>query len=360
MGRPRQATLAFLLLTGCGFSPEGAPDATAPARDAGTTPPPADAAAPTDAGAVGPDATPADTGASSAPDAGEVEIDAGEVEVDAGAPPRGGCGGPRPDTSEPWSIPHDGRTRSALVHLPTGYDGARPTAIVLDLHGRAFTGASQRDLTDMDDLADEMGFIAVHPDGVGRTWNGGVCCGQASRDDIDDVGFIAALLDRLEAELCVDTRRVYATGLSNGGFLSHRLACELSDRIAAIAPVAGVLGVADCAPSRPVPVLHIHGDDDQVVRYDGVAGFLSARSSCERWAELDGCDPTPAVTFTQDDVTCETWTGCNAGAAVELCTIAGGGHTWPGGPDLPLLGRTSRTISASRRAWSFFSAHPKP
>lgn len=288
--------------------------------------------------------SPLDAGPSPTPDAGMV---------------RSGCGQSPGANDRTWSLRHDGRDRTFDVHVPTGYDGQTATPVVLDLHGRAFTAQAQSELSGMNALADQEGFIVVHPQGVGRTWNGGVCCGEASRDNIDDVGFISALLDNLQQELCVDTRRVYATGMSNGAFLAHRLACELSERVAAIAPVAGVMGLGSCTPSRPVPVLHFHGDADQVVRYDGYAGFLSAEDSSQGWAERNGCDSASQPSFTLDDVRCEQWDSCTDAATVQLCTVQGGGHTWPGGMPLPLLGHTTQTVSASRMAWDFFEAHPR-
>lgn len=295
-------------------------------------------------------------------------VDAGRM-PDASAPPApdggstsagGGCTRAPGENDRTWTLRHGGVERSFLVHIPRDYDPSAQTPLVFDLHGRTFTAEAQRALTGMNDLADREGFIVVHPQGIGRTWNGGVCCGEAARDDIDDVGFIRAVLETVEAQLCVDPRRVFAAGMSNGGFLAHRLGCELSDRIAAIVPVAGVMGIADCAPPRAVPVLHFHGDADQVVRYDGYAGYLSAQSSSQGWAQRNGCASQSMQTWAQDDVRCQAWTGCQQGATVQLCTIAGGGHTWPGGAPLPPLGRTTQTISATELAWAFFQAHPMP
>src|SRR5690606_3308049 len=145
------------------------------------------------------------------------------------------------------------------------------TMLVLNFHG--FTSADWQEalLTRMDREVDARGVIVAYPQGVATSWNAGACCGTAWADAVDDVGFVRALIEHLEAEYCIDARGVDATGMSNGGFLSHRLACELSDRIAAIAPVAGVLGVdpASCAPSRPVPVWQFHGTEDPLVPYEG-------------------------------------------------------------------------------------------
>jgi polyhydroxybutyrate depolymerase len=168
------------------------------------------------------------------------------------------------------------------------------------------------------------------------------------------------MIDALSAELCVDPARIYATGFSNGGFLSHRLACERADRIAAIAPVAGVMGMPSCTPSRPVPVLHFHGTLDTLVPFEGSAqnGFPSVRDSFAGWGERDDCTGEPAVTFAQGDTTCETYADCEGGAEVTLCTVTGGGHTWPGGLPIPGLGHTTSEIAATEAMWAFFAAHP--
>jgi len=358
MGRAGWRALVMIAVTGCApgaaTTGEGL-DATVTIEDVGSVA--------QDSGA-GPE-----DGGDSIMDAGHLDAHQADLgwdsPIDAGPSPTpdsgesaSGCGRSPGANDRTWTIPHDGRDRTFEVHLPPAYDAQVATPVVLDLHGRAFTAQAQSELSGMNVVADQEGFIVVHPQGVGRTWNGGVCCGEASRDNIDDVGFINAVLDRLEQELCIDTQRVYATGMSNGAFLAHRLACELSERVAAIAPVAGVMGLASCTPSRPVPVLHFHGDADQVVRYDGYAGYLSAADSSEGWAQRNGCDAASQPSFALDDVRCEQWGSCTGAATVQLCTVQGGGHTWPGGMPLPLLGHTTQTISASQMAWSFFEAHP--
>ncbi|HET6611635.1 MAG TPA: PHB depolymerase family esterase [Kofleriaceae bacterium] len=257
-----------------------------------------------------------------------------------------------------WTLEVDGRERSFRVHVPATYDPAVRTPLVLNFHGFTSNAAQQELLTLMPIKADDAGFITVAADGVGASWNAGACCGQAVVEDIDDVGFVTAMLDELEASLCIDPARVYATGFSNGGFLSHRLACELSTRIAAVAPVSGVLGIDTCAPSRPVPVLQFHGTADPVVPYGGnpVLGFESVATTIGGWVERNGCDATAEVYYENGDVTCERYSGCDAGATVALCTIDGGVHTWPGGTLPP----ATTNISATDAMWDFFIAHPMP
>ncbi len=254
-----------------------------------------------------------------------------------------------------------GRERSYLLHIPSGYDRAA-TALVLNFHGFTSNPTQQEYFSVMSDAADREGFAVAYPQGIGNSFNAGACCGTAAQDSLDDVGFTAAIIDAVAAEMCLDPARVYSTGFSNGGFLSHRLACELSDRIAAIAPVAGVMGIDECAPSRPVPVLHFHGTADPLVLFDGggATGFQSVEDTISDWAERDGCTGERQVSYEEGDARCERWDSCDQGTAVELCVIDGGGHTWPGGLVPLAAGKTSHDIVATDRMWQFFAEHPMP
>jgi polyhydroxybutyrate depolymerase len=272
------------------------------------------------------------------------------------------------------AIMHDGSMRTFRIHVPPSYDGNAPAPLVLMLHGGGGSGRQfQEASAGMDPIADREGFITLYPDGSGvlRTWNGGGCCGYAVTNDVDDVGFIAALLDHVEAALCIDRRRVFATGMSNGGIMSHRLACELADRIAAIAPVAGTDMTASCNPLRRVSVMQLHGSDDGHVPWDGGEGcgpaggaFTSVPDTMERWRTRNACGAAVSPYFEQGDGSCEAFEGCEDGADVVLCSIEGGGHNWPGGAppaglvECPGNGGQSQTFLASEAAWSFFAAHP--
>lgn len=262
--------------------------------------------------------------------------------------------------------------RTFRVHVPPAHAARQPLPAVFMLHGGGGSGEQlQTQSARMDPIAEREGFVTVYPDGTGvlRTWNGGLCCGRAVSENIDDVGFIAALLDHLEAELCLDRRRVFAMGMSNGGLLSHRLACELSARIAAVAPIAGTLGVPRCEPVRPVPVLHVHGTRDGHVPYDGGSGcgpsgatFTSVPDTLEIWRTRNGCAATTLPYFEQGEGRCTAYEACQA--PVVLCAIDGGGHSWPGGVGkepvvaCPEDGFQSETFLASEVAWRFFQANP--
>ena len=259
-----------------------------------------------------------------------------------------------------WTLTVAGQTRTALVHVPASYDPSVPTPVILNFHGFTSDAAQEELLTSMNPKADTAGFIAVYPEGEQSSWNAGACCGYATQSSVDDVGFVNALIDKLEAQLCVDGTRVYATGMSNGGFFSHRLGCELSSRIAAIAPVAGVLGITTCNPSRPVPIIEFHGTADPLVPYNGDAllGFPSVPDTFAGWATRDGCTGQPAVTYDNVDSQCQTYASCNGGVEVTLCTVQGGGHTWPGGTPIP-TGYTTPYLSATDAMWDFFQKHPQ-
>jgi polyhydroxybutyrate depolymerase len=253
---------------------------------------------------------------------------------------------------------YDDIERSYVVYVPASYDHEAFTPLVLAFHGYANSPGQQEEWSALSEKAAAAGFVLVYPRGTGfiSGWNGGDCCGSM----VDDVGFVSALIDRLQEDLCIDPQRVYATGFSNGGFLSHRLACELSDRIAAIASVAGVMGIDDCTPTRPVPVLQMHGTGDLVVPYGGstLLGFESVPETIAAWVARDGCEGEPVVSYQHEEVTCERHERCEAGVEVELCTVEGGGHTWPGGADIFGAGPTTQNLAANDRLWDFFVAHP--
>jgi polyhydroxybutyrate depolymerase len=280
-----------------------------------------------------------------------------------------------------WEITHEGRPRRYRVYIPPSYDPAAPTPAVLSFHGYGSNETEQEALSRMSQEADAQGFIAVYPRGLNQTeitgtadpryedtrsWNAGVCCGPSQLSRVDDVAFVDALLADLDTRVCLDTKRIYATGLSNGGFFSYRLACERAGQIAAIAPVAGMAGFEPCSPVRPVSVMHFHGTDDQIIYYQGgnnlfIGGpYTSAQDSVEGWVNRNACTGNPLGTYDQGDSSCSTYTRCGQDTAVTLCTVQGGGHTWPGGLDLPELGYTTRDLDATRQMWLFFSAHPRP
>jgi len=260
------------------------------------------------------------------------------------------------------TIDSGGYERSYILYVPTTYKPNRPMPLVFNFHGLGSTGAGQFSYTEMSSLAEKFKFILVSPNGLGNSWNGGFCCGFAAENGIDDVGFTSDMIDAISSEYCVNPDRIYATGISNGGFMSYRLACDLSDRIAAIGPVAAANLTTSCAPSRPVPVIAMNGTDDVLVSY---AGGLA---SVQGWAASNGCSSATEIAYDEGEVTCVAYQDCEEGATVELCTVDGGGHNWPGAIDLfeldPITywwaGHTTQDIDASREIWKFFAGRPMP
>jgi polyhydroxybutyrate depolymerase len=246
-----------------------------------------------------------------------------------------------------------GFRRSYLLHVPEGYDGSTPRPLVVVIHG-AFSGAKEmEDRSGFSDLADRERFIAVYPNGIGlfgllRHWNSGHCCAKALKDGIDDVGFVETVIDEVADRLNVDRGRVYLVGHSNGGMLAYRIAAERSDLVAAIAPVSATIGGKPSEdepewvipePQAPVPMIVMHGTADQHVPYDGSNGgktrgkmsAISVRRSVDFWVRRNGCEPDPTVgQLRNGGVRQEMWTGCANDADVELLTLDGWDHDWPG------------------------------
>ncbi|MGC6418597.1 MAG: alpha/beta hydrolase family esterase [Bradymonadia bacterium] len=293
----------------------------------------------------------------------------------------------------------DGRTRRYIVHVPGGLVPRPP--VVLVLHGGGGSAAGAKNEYGFDETANAHGFLAVYPEGIdsrsnitngpSATWNGGACCGDASAMNVDDVGFIRQLLDDLAERQSFDTKRVYATGFSNGGSMSHRLACELSERIAAVAPVGAPFEEIPCTPPRSVAILFVHGTDDRCARFDGgaVCGgcfqriigspeagtypCVSIASGVERWRALNQCEDDAVETYQNGAATCRAW-ACRDNTAVGFCEIMGMGHHFPGTSDFPFCERPrSRLCMNAMRElgmpnsdfnndqlWLFLSEHRQP
>jgi polyhydroxybutyrate depolymerase len=293
------------------------------------------------------------------------------------SPPAGAASRPSRGTDRTGQLGFGGRTRTYLVHRPSAARAGSPVLLVF--HGGGGTAAGMARITHLNQIADRHAFVVVYPQGVENSWAGGLGGTPADQAGVDDVGFVRALIDQLARSDRVDTTRVFATGLSSGGFMAHRLGCDLSDRIAGIAPVAATLPSAVapiCAPPHPMPVLEMHGTLDPLVPFGGghVRGrgpggrqALSAPDTTAHWAHVNGC-PSPPHTATlpstapdQTQIRTDTYGPCPAGSVV-LFTIEGGGHTWPGGEQyLPVavVGRTTRQLDAGETMWRFFAGLPR-
>lgn len=257
------------------------------------------------------------------------------------------------------SIQHQGNDRAYRLYVPASYDPGAGTPVVLNFHGTGGSPEAMIVLSAMNDHADERGILVVYPEGLPA---GGLPVFDAGLRDFsaeprDDVDFARAIVDDVAHRYCVDRNRVYSTGLSNGARMSYRIACEAADFVAAIAPVAGVLSLdpTDCWPSRPVPSIAFHGTADRIAPYDSAGGFStrSAPAMLDVWAEKNACRDDTGVLTEEGLARCEGHVACAEGADTLLCTIADGGHCWPGGPGCA-VGEVAITIDATAVMLDFF------
>lgn len=283
--------------------------------------------------------------------------------------------------SEEWMDTPDGRRRHFRAYLPTTLRAGEPTPLLIALHGGLGSSGQFAANSGFDELAEANGFIVVYPDGIRavpdrpglQTWNGGYCCGPAASQSVDDVGYVRFLLDVFSERFEVDARRTFVAGHSNGAIMAYRLACELSDRIAAIGVQAGSLGIDECRMTKPVSVIHIHGLADTNHPIDGGVGtgvsgveFRSGREAVRTLADLSDCDAAPRIEDfpPNPDVEISTWMNCSSDTEVRLITVAGAGHAWMGHAATSeaaaaLVGRPYENFDSSRAIWSFLVQRPR-
>ena len=307
-------------------------------------------------------------------------------------------------------LSHDGLDRRYILHVPELYNKT-PVPMVIIIHGGGGDAESAVKYFELNEKADAEDFIAVYPEGTGEvmfgkligTWNGGECCGYAQVNDIDDVGFIRSMMDEIKGDFSIDADRIYVTGMSNGAIMAYRLACEMSNEIAAIAAHSSIGHYSSCAPSRSVPTLHIHGKLDPCASYDGCTAcescflnflneyselclltpltltpedttVMSVEAFMEEWRLINGCTPVKTTTWTAPLGRCETYADCGGGEVV-LCSIDDMGHTWAGrdnySPDAcdtapdgcvctawkNAVGDLSQALDANDVIWEFFEKH---
>lgn len=303
--------------------------------------------------------------------------------ADVAAVPSAGCGASTVAAGEERvTLRSGGVERWYLRHVPPAHDGTTPVPAVVDLHGYTEGADVHAVHSALGPFGDGHGFVTITPHGAGT-----VAMWQAAPGS-PDVTFVGDLLDQVEETLCVDTARVFVTGLSNGAMMTSVLACEMADRFAAAAPVAGVTRIDGCDPARPVPLVAFHGTEDPFLDFEGgfgpgVANLPTSDGSgtigeaagagpagptvpevVAAWAERNGCsDDAPTEEALADDVTV-VGHDCPAGAEVELYRVEGGGHTWPGAEMLKaatdVVGITTFSVSADEVMWEFFQDHPLP
>lgn len=267
-----------------------------------------------------------------------------------------------------------GQVRRFLVHVPRGLSLAGPVPLLIALHGGGGHMAYQADDSRYGLLsaAARHGFVVVFPNGYSRlpggklaTWNAGACCGAARDDGADDVGFVRALVAHLARRLPLDRQRVFAAGMSNGGMMAYRLACELPDVVQGIASVAGTDNTVTCPRPTPLPVLHIHARNDTHVLFDGGAGevfrnpaqvteFTSVPETFARWRQRNGCTGPVEKVVERPGLVCEEVTACRAPGRLRLCVTETGGHSWPGA-EVTRGEPASTALDASDAIWEFFT-----
>ena len=262
------------------------------------------------------------------------------------------------------TITAGGIERGYRLYVPSSYDASTPLAMVLNFHGFGSNAAQQEDYSGFVSHAEANGFVLVTPDGSNnpQRW---YIYGRLEPGFVDDFAFVEALIDTVSTAVCIDPARIFAAGISNGGGMSALLGCR-SDRIAAVAPVAGApFNASICTGAGPMPVIAFHGTEDDLVPFDGGSGgrlglpIRPVRDNMRGWAEHNGCDLTLQTERIAADVVLERYTDCNEDAEVLLYVIEGGGHTWPGsGRGLAgVLRSTTQSIDASELIWQFFASH---
>ena len=259
--------------------------------------------------------------------------------------------------NEIGTLTRQGQPRTYVLHTPKSYRSDRPLPIVIAFHGYGSQGKDLAASSGLNDLADQQGFLVVYPDGLDRRWN----LTQSLFSQVDDVGFVSALIDHLTQIRAVDSRRIYAMGVSNGGFLVQRLACESSSRIAAFASVVATLPASlqtNCKASRPVSMLMMNGTDDRKVPWQGgrlsYGEILSVPASIEFWQQRNQCSTKSRIKRAVNDrVDLDRHPNCQAGSEVELVTLKGVGHLFPRGGSGP-----NSLINGSEEIWTFFQRHP--
>lgn len=280
--------------------------------------------------------------------------------------------------------------RKYLLYIPKSYNPRKSTPLVMFYHGGGGWMEQAASDYEFEEKSEQAGFIAVFPNGSSgfpnqhlATWNAGNCCGYARDKKIDDVAFTRAVVADVKRRVNIDMGRIYATGMSNGGIMSHRLACDAADLFTAVAAVAGTDGMGDaCHPSRPISVMHIHALDDDHVLFNGGAGpatrnmdlvadFTSVPDTIKLWVKRDGLNPTPKRVLQVPGAYADLYTATSTLIAssptskqnniqVELVVTETGGHSWPGSPDIPNRDKyPSRAIKANDVIWNFFMTQVK-
>lgn len=273
------------------------------------------------------------------------------------------------------SLTHNELYRFYKVHVPASFKVNTPQAVIFSFHGGGgdMTIQSNDKYYKLITQSEKEGFVVVFPNGFSKfksgklaTWNAGNCCGEARDQNIDDVGFVKAILQELKKKMSIDEKKIFATGMSNGGMFSYRLACQMSDVFSGIAAVAGTDNSQECVPKKPISILHIHAKDDDHVLFNGGIGpkafnkkhvtvHTSVPSTITKWMNLNECDKNSLSKTQLDGAYCEEYTKCKNNVKVKLCVTDTGKHSWPGGEKPRGDSVPSKAISANEVMWEFFT-----
>lgn len=262
--------------------------------------------------------------------------------------------------------------RKYLVHIPKSYDKNKAMPLILAFHGGLGSAEIMAENYDLIPKSDKEGFIVAFPNGTSRlssgklaTWNAGNCCGYAQENNIDDIDFTKKIINDMKSKFNIG--KIFAIGMSNGGMLSHRFACEMADTFTAIASVSGTNNFEGCNPKKPISIMHIHGLKDDHVLFNGGCGpkciakseteFISVPDTITGWVERNNCNKNPQRVLEKEEAYCNLYAGCDDNVQIKLCVVKNGGHSWPGLKNIanPLdQSISSQSISATDEIWDFF------
>lgn len=257
-----------------------------------------------------------------------------------------------------FTLQHDGMARAYRVHVPASYNPAEPAPLLVALHGGGMDRIGDDGFDGLARQSDYHGFIAVFPEGSTApgaakraSWNAGECCGDARERRVNDIGFIQQIITHVFRQVSIDRERIYAAGVSDGGMMAYRLACELPHLFRGIASVGGADVSGTCAGEKPVSVLHFHAKNDPRVP------LASAHATAVKWARLNDCTATPRRVLEKDGAYCEAYSYCRRQTEVQMCVTDTGGHSWPGAKARAGGAAPSQAISATESMWGFLISH---
>ena len=272
------------------------------------------------------------------------------------------------------SLIHNELYRFYKVHIPASYSPNKPHPVLFSFHGGGgdMTIQSNDKFYKLISKSEKEGFVIVFPNGFSKlksgklaTWNAGNCCGDARDQNIDDIGFVKAILLELKNKISVDEKKIFSIGMSNGAMMSYRLACQMSDVFSGIAAVAGTDNTQECVPKKAISILHIHAKDDDHILFNGgigkaavdkkyITNFTSVPATITKWVNFNECDKNSLYRTQLEGAYCDEYTKCKDNTKVKLCVTESGKHSWPGGEKAKRQSSPSKAFSANDVIWDFF------